>query len=145
MTEENDATGEPRAQVGALVWRFHHSALQVLLVTSRDTGRFVIPKGWTEKKLTDWDAAANEAYEEAGIKGLISNAPIGGFLYNKIIGPGFALPCLVTVYAIEAITLLEKWPEMHERERHWMHLDQAAARVEEPELKVIIKDFVPIL
>ena len=119
--------------------------MQVLLVNSRDTGRFVIPKGWCEKKLSDAEAAANEAYEESGVRGAIATEPIGEFAYTKIVGPGFAIPCIIAVYALEAITLLDKWPEMRERQRYWMTLDQAAASVEESGLKALIEDFVPVL
>jgi 8-oxo-dGTP pyrophosphatase MutT (NUDIX family) len=145
MQDYEDARVTPRAQVGALVWRIEKSVLQVLLVNSRDTGRFVIPKGWTETKFSDPEAAANEAYEEAGIQGIIASKPIGRFSYTKIIGPGFALPCVITVFSMEAVTLLSTWPEAHERTRFWMTLDQAAASVDEPELKLLIEDFVPVL
>jgi 8-oxo-dGTP pyrophosphatase MutT (NUDIX family) len=142
----DDRTSElPRAQVGAIVWRFEKSVLNVLLVNSRDTGRFVIPKGWTEKKLSDSDAAAREVFEEAGVLGLISSEPIGCFNYTKIIGPGFALPCVISVYSLQAMTLLASWPEMKERNRHWMTIEKAAASVDEPELKSLIEDFVPLL
>ncbi len=145
MQDLEDAEVSPRAQIGALVWRFHKGVLQVLLVNSRDTGRFVIPKGWTEKKLSDPQAAANEAYEEAGVQGVISTEPLGSFSYTKVIGPGFALPCVITVYPMEAETLLPSWPEMSERVRYWMTLDEAAASVDEPELKLLIEGFVPVL
>ncbi len=144
MVDTDDAMS-PRDQVGALVWRFEKSILQVLLVSSRDTGRYVIPKGWTEKKLTDPEAAANEAFEEAGIRGIISDTPIGKFEYSKIMGPGFALQCVITVYPMEAIEILKAWPEMNERTRFWMPISNAAESVDEPELKVLIQDFVPTL
>lgn len=145
MQNEINPDDLPRRQVGALVWRFEKSILQVLLVNSRYTGRFVIPKGWCEKKLSDADAAAKEAYEEAGVRGAIAPEPIGEFGYLKIVGPGFALPCIIAVYALEAHTLLQIWPEMRERQRHWMTLEQAAASVEETALKQLIDNFVPIL
>ncbi len=145
MQTNDDTLILPRRQVGALVWRFRKSVLQVLLVNSRDTGRFVIPKGWTEKKLSDPEAAANEAYEEAGILGHTSEEPLGEFPYTKVLGPGFALPCVIAVYALEAVTELESWPEMAERRRSWMTLNEAAASVDEPELKQLIEEFVPVL
>jgi 8-oxo-dGTP pyrophosphatase MutT (NUDIX family) len=145
LYSENKNLEKPRAQVGALVWRFEKGVLQILLVNSRDTGRFVIPKGWTEKKLSDPQAAANEAFEEAGITGSISQEPIGQFYYQKIIGPGFALPCVITVYALEATNELKKWPEMHQRKRYWMTLDEASTSVDEPELKLLIDGFIPVL
>lgn len=142
---ESDSASQPRRQVGALVWRFDDGALQVLLVTSRDTGRFVIPKGWPMKKLADPKAAAREAFEEAGVTGKPGSKPIGHYDYNKIFGPGFALPCRVTVYPMQAAKILSKWPEKSERKRHWMLLDQAAASVHEPGLRNLIEHFVPVL
>ena len=135
----------PRQQIGALVWRFDDGFLQILLVTSRDTGRFVIPKGWTEDKLTDPEAAAREAFEEAGITGEIKDEPCGAYAYIKVIGPGFALPCVVDVYSMQASKVLPKWPEKSERSRHWFDLDSAADKVAEPELADLIRNFVPTL
>jgi 8-oxo-dGTP pyrophosphatase MutT (NUDIX family) len=137
--------GPARKQVAALVWRMDDGVLKVLLVTSRDTGRFVIPKGWPMKNLSDAKAAATEAYEEAGVSGRITSRPIGHYDYNKIFGPGFALPCRVMVYAMEARKILPKWPEKAERKRFWMTLQDAAASVHEPELRDLIEDFVPVL
>jgi 8-oxo-dGTP pyrophosphatase MutT (NUDIX family) len=141
----SDAGNQPRKQVGALAWRFDDGVLKVLLVTSRDTGRFVIPKGWPMKKLSDAKAAAREAFEEAGIGGSIFAEPIGSYEYNKIFGPGFALPCRVMVYSMQVAKILPKWPEKGQRKRHWMTLDMAAASVHEPDLRELIEDFVPVL
>ena len=144
-TVESDAANQPRRQVGALVWRFDEGVLKVLLVTSRDTGRFVIPKGWPMKKLTDAKAAAKEAFEEAGVTGKTGAKPIGHYDYNKIFGPGFALPCRVIVYSMQLGKALAKWPEKSERKRQWMTLDDAAGSVHEPELRDLIENFVPVL
>ena len=134
-----------RKQVGALVWRMDEGVLKVLLVTSRDTGRFVIPKGWPMKKTKDSKAASIEVFEEAGVTGRIAPKPIGHYDYSKIFGPGFALPCRVMVYAMEATRILPKWPEKGERKRFWMTLEDAAASVHEPELRDLIEEFVPLL
>lgn len=136
---------QPRKQVGTLAWRFDHGVLKVLLVTSRDTGRFVIPKGWPMRNIGNSKAAAREAYEEAGIGGKISPLPIGSYEYNKIFGPGFALRCRVMVYSMQVAKILTKWPEKSERKRHWMSLDDAAASVHEPELRKLIEEFVPVI
>ncbi|MCX7865491.1 MAG: DUF47 domain-containing protein, partial [Novosphingobium sp.] len=77
--------------------------------------------------------------------GRISSRPIGHYDYNKIFGPGFALPCRVMVYAMEARKILPKWPEKAERKRFWMTLEDAAASVHEPELRELIVTFVPVL
>ncbi len=142
---EPDEVDSPRPQIGALVWRFEKGFLKVLLVTSRDTGRFVIPKGWTEAKLTDPQAAAREAFEEAGILGEIKSEPLGTYAYTKVMGPGFALPCLVAVYSMQTLKIAPKWPEMGERSRNWFDLDEAASQVAEPELADLIRNFVPTL
>jgi 8-oxo-dGTP pyrophosphatase MutT (NUDIX family) len=134
-----------RKQVGALVWRMDEGVLKILLVTSRDTGRFVIPKGWPMKNLKDSKAAAVEAFEEAGVTGRVTAKPIGHYDYRKIFGPGFALPCRVMVYAMETTKILPKWPEKSERKRFWMTLEDAAASVHEPELRALIENFVPVL
>ncbi len=142
---DSQAANPPRKQVGALAWRFDHGVLKVLLVTSRDTGRFVIPKGWPIKKLSDAKAAAREAYEEAGVGGKTSSMPIGSYEYNKIFGPGFALPCKVMVYSMQVAKVLPKWPEKSERKRHWMTLSDAASSVDEAELRDLIEEFVPVI
>ncbi len=142
---DSEGANQPRKQVGALAWRFDQGVLKVLLVTSRDTGRFVIPKGWPMKRLSNSRAAAREAYEEAGVGGKTSSQPIGSYEYNKIFGPGFALQCRVTVYSMQVAKVLSKWPEKSERTRHWMTLDEAAANVDEPELSAIIEEFVPVV
>ena len=135
----------PRRQVGALVWRMENGVLEVLLVTSRDTGRFVIPKGWPMKGLSDAKAAAQEAYEEAGVEGKPGKTPIGHYSYSKIFGPGFALPCVVDVYAMQLDKILKRWPEKQERKRRWMLLHDAALSVHEPELRDLIDRFIPVL
>lgn len=141
----SQAAGDLRKQVGALAWRFDQGVLKVLLVTSRETGRFVIPKGWPMKKLSNAKAAGREAFEEAGVGGKMSSAPIGYYEYNKIFGPGFALPCRVVVYSMQVARILPKWPEKNERTRHWMTLDNAASSVHEPELRDLIEAFVPVI
>jgi 8-oxo-dGTP pyrophosphatase MutT (NUDIX family) len=133
-----------RRQVGALVWRFDEGVLKVLLVTSRETGRFVIPKGWPMKNIADSEAAAREAFEEAGVKGTIRARPIGHYNYSKIFGPGFALRCRVTVYAMQGSHIVSKWPEKSERKRYWMTLEDAAKSVHEPQLRDLIEDFIPV-
>lgn len=139
------ATEEARRQVGALVWRMEDGVLEVLLITSRDTGRFVIPKGWPMKGMSDAKAAAQEAFEEAGVVGKIAKKPFSHYRYNKIFGPGFALPCIVDVYAMQLDKKLKRWPEKFERKRYWMPLREAAQSVHEPDLRDLINRFVPVL
>jgi 8-oxo-dGTP pyrophosphatase MutT (NUDIX family) len=142
-TDNSDADIKPRRQVAALPFVKQKDGLQVLLVTSRETGRLVLPKGWTEKGKTDAAAAALEAYEEAGVKGNIAGKPIGSYNYTKIIGPGFALSCIVDVYSLEVKKHLKDWPEKSQRERLWLSPSEAAHRVAEPALAEILRRFKP--
>src|ERR1700759_3777960 len=87
-------------QVGALPWRRDKGVLQVMLVTSRDSGRFVIPKGWPMKALSDPMSAAREAWEEGGVEGVIPRHAIGSYLYEKRLSDGRGLSCQVSVYPL---------------------------------------------
>jgi 8-oxo-dGTP pyrophosphatase MutT (NUDIX family) len=142
-TGKNDTEVEPRKQVAALPYAKVNGAIKVMLVTSRETGRPVLPKGWAEKSLSDPEAAEREAFEEAGLKGKISKKPVGSYDYVKIVGPGFALPCTVAVYPLQIRKHLKIWPEKAERERLWLTVEEAASRVAEPELAKILRNFKP--
>jgi 8-oxo-dGTP pyrophosphatase MutT (NUDIX family) len=73
-----------RRQIAALPFRRTTAGeIEILLITSRETGRFIIPKGWPMKRLSDPDAAAREAYEEAGVVGKVQRKPICDYLYWK--------------------------------------------------------------
>ena len=143
-TSKSDADIKPRRQVAALPFEKCKDGIRVMLVTSRETGRPVLPKGWTEKNLTDAQAAEQEAFEEAGLKGKIAKKPIGAYDYVKIIGPGFALNCIVDVYPLEIKKHLKAWPEKGQRERLWLTPSEAALRVSEPELAEILRNFKPV-
>ena len=93
--------------------------------------------------MKDSAAAALEAFEEAGVKGNVSGKPIGRYNYTKIIGPGFALPCMVEVYPLEVKKHMKDWPEKSQRERLWMSPSEAANRVAEPALAEILRRFKP--
>ena len=139
----DDAEIKPRRQVAALPYEKTKDGIRVMLVTSRETGRPVLPKGWPEKNLSDAEAAEQEAFEEAGLKGKIARKPIGAYDYVKVIGPGFALPCTVDVYPMEVRKHLKSWPEKGQRERMWLTLHEAAHRVSEPGLAAILRGFKP--
>jgi 8-oxo-dGTP pyrophosphatase MutT (NUDIX family) len=133
----------PRRQVAALPYRIVAGGLEILLITSRDTGRWVIPKGGLMKKHTEAQAAAVEALEEAGLRGTVSKKPIGGYSYDK--GPGASEPrvCQVKVYALAVTRQLKKFKEKGQRELQWMTQEEAAAQVAEPELSELIRSFAP--
>lgn len=127
-------------QVAALCWRRRKGTVEVLLVTSRETRRWVIPKGWPMDGLADYNAARREAFEEAGVEGHMRREPLGTFFYEKR-GKKEVLPVTVTVYALEVETKRKAWPEMKERERSWFSTHDAVLRVAEPGLKNILRDF----
>jgi 8-oxo-dGTP pyrophosphatase MutT (NUDIX family) len=125
-------------QVAALPFRRLNGETEVLLVTSRDTGRWVIPKGWWSKRQKGHKAAAREAKEEAGVAGKISSKPLGHFSYIKSDRSADG-PIDVTVFLLAVRKELKRWPEQDQRQRAWFAIESAAARVQEPALSSIIK------
>lgn len=133
------ATAEVRAQVGALPVRFSSSGEpEILLVTTRTTRRWIVPKGWRSKRLKDHDAAAREAREEAGIVGRVRKKPIGQYEYWKRMQDHFVL-CEVTLYRLDARRQLADWQEQSQRRSHWFKLEDAADIVDEPGLKALLR------
>ncbi len=131
-------------QVAALPWRkTKNGSVQVLLITSRETKRWVIPKGWPMKNLTDHNAAKTEAFEEAGVIGHIRRLAIGHFDYNKTYKRKDPAPMRVDVYLLRVEELLKKWPEANERKRKWFSVEEAAGLVAEPGLAAIISHLDP--
>ncbi|MGC2397541.1 MAG: NUDIX hydrolase [Rhodomicrobium sp.] len=127
-----------RRQVAALPLRLaKNGAIEILLVTSRDTGRWIIPKGWTSKRLRDCKAAAREAREEAGVKGKILRKAIGTYRYIKReLGNGALIE--VRVFLLKVSKRCKRWPEKRERRRAWFDIEDAASRVSDPELSILI-------
>lgn len=137
----------PRTQYGALCWRRSRGQVEVLLVTSRETGRWVIPKGWPNSPLSPQASAAREAWEEAGVKGEMGPACIGVFSYEKVIdhdlpGPP-TLPCVVTVFPLRVTHQNRSFPEARQRRLKWFARDKAARKVDEVELQAMIAAFDP--
>jgi 8-oxo-dGTP pyrophosphatase MutT (NUDIX family) len=130
-----------RKQYAALAWRNRGRGRQVLLISSRDTGRWVIPKGWPIKGLSPAETAAREAFEEAGLGGRISKKPIGVFEYAKRLDDGRLQPCRVEVYALHKQIQYLEWPEQGQRRLRWFSVREAAEAVDEPDLGHIIKTF----
>lgn len=125
-------------QYGAICWRMHRSKVEVLLITSRDTGRWVIPKGWPMDKRSPAEAAQQEAWEEAGVRGDVANTAIGLFNYVKLLTPKRSCECVVKVFALRVSELLDKFPERKERRRKWFTAEKAARMVVEPELRQLL-------
>jgi 8-oxo-dGTP pyrophosphatase MutT (NUDIX family) len=131
---------KPRTQYAALPYR-RAPGLEILLVTSRETGRWVIPKGWPIPSVSRRKAAAIEALEEAGVEGRMAREPLGDFDYFKILRSGESQACRVTVFALEVKAQRDSWPEQAERTVQWFDSQAAAAAVQESGLKQIILDF----
>jgi predicted phosphate transport protein (TIGR00153 family) len=115
--------------------------VEVLLVTSRGTGRWVLPKGNRMKGLSPHAAAAREALEEAGIEGAACPAALGSYRYRKQLRTGAALMVDVDVYPFAVTAELAEWPERAQRERRWFPLPEAAKLVDEPDLRVLMRGF----
>lgn len=129
----------PRSQFGALCWRMHRGRAEVLLITSRDTGRWVIPKGWPMEGKSAAQSAAQEAWEEAGVKGAPGQEALGLYAYAKARKTKEALPCVVTVFPLRVEGLAARFPERKERRRRWFGADRAARLVAEPELRALLQ------
>ncbi len=127
-------------QVAALCYRDTETGKQVLMITSRDTGRWIIPKGWPVEGLDGPGSALQEAWEEAGVEAAdISPEPIGTYEYDKGLGDGSAIPILASVYCVRVGSLADTYPEVDERRREWMAPGTAAELVDEPQLKEILR------
>ena len=100
-----------RLQVAALPWRSTGDDVEVLLVTSRETRRWVVPKGWPESGEQLHEAAAREAAEEAGVHGPVSQFEIGRFYYGKALSSGLRKRCEVMVFPLKVEAAYDQWPE----------------------------------
>lgn len=132
---------EPYVQAAALPWRKTRRGIEVLMVTSRRTGRWVLPKGWPEKRETLYEAAQREAREEAGCEGKIATESLGSFHYEKMMERGIVRTCRVDVFPLRVERELEKFPERRKRDRVWVRPETAATMVAEPELRELLIDF----
>ncbi|RVT83343.1 NUDIX hydrolase [Rhodobacteraceae bacterium CCMM004] len=129
----------PARQIAALPIRWDDKGkLRILMVTSRDTGRWVMPKGWTMSGKSPWRAAEIEALEEAGAVGYIAEDPLGDYRYDKVLDDGSIVPVRVRLYPMIVERLKKRWPERAERERRWFSPKGAARRVDEPDLARIL-------
>lgn len=139
----SEGGGDPRTQFGAVCWRLAKSGaksgVEVLLITSRDTGRWVIPKGWPIRDMAPEASAAREAWEEAGVEGAADPHCLGLYSYDKGIGPERTpLPCVVAVYGLHVARLASSFPEKDQRRRKWFSPRKAARKVAEPELQALL-------
>ena len=129
---------KPRTQYGALPFRFVEGQLEILLATSRETKRWIIPKGWPMKGRAPHRTAEREAFEEAGLVGKIQHRAIGSYFYEKKLKDGALVPCEVEVFPLSVHEQRRRWPEYNQRETRWFEPEEAAASVQEPELATLI-------
>lgn len=134
---------QTRTQCVALCYRMTKDKVQVLLVTSRGTGRWILPKGWPINGKSAAETALQEAWEEAGVKGRARDICLGMYSYGKWMGPDRILPCVGLVYPVQVKSLALKYPEKEERRRKWFSLKKAASKLDEAELAELVRSFDP--
>ena len=132
-----------RTQFAALCYRVVNDKVQVLLITSRRGGRWIIPKGWPMHGKAPEDAALQEAWEEAGVKGKVTGPCMGLYSYRKGLNKKTNLPCVAMIYPVKVKSISNKFPEAGSRRRKWMTPKKAAAKIREPELAGILRRFDP--
>ncbi|WP_249138260.1 NUDIX hydrolase [Phenylobacterium montanum] len=128
-------------QYAALPYRLEGRRVEVMLITSRDTGRWVIPKGWPMGGLSPQEAAAVEAAEEAGLIGEIAQRPIGSYHYLKRLKKEQSKSIQVIVFPFRVEERVEDFKEQGERTARWFPYKEAAGLVAEPSLRRLIRDF----
>ena len=135
----------PRLQYAALPYRRRaDGGIEILLITSRETRRWIIPKGWPAPGLAPHDSAKKEAIEESGAVGRISERSIGFYHYTKLL-VGAAVPCKVEVFPLEVEEQLTSWLEEGQRQVQWFELQEAGHAVQEPELSAVIMSLAALL
>lgn len=119
-----------RTQVGAIPYALEDGVPVFLLVTSRRTGRWIFPKGACRSDEEASSCAAREAFEEAGVEGKVSGAPVGAYGDRKH-GAG---PLKVEMYPLHVTRQHDDWPEKAVRRRHWATLGEARTLLSTPGL-----------
>lgn len=121
------------------VRRTAEGGVEVLLITSRETRRWVVPRGNPIPGSTAPQSAAQEAFEEAGILGPVEPEPLGSYRYDKRRRSGAILPALVHLFRMTVEEVRDEWPEKGQRERRWFGVEEAAAAVQEADLAELIR------
>ncbi|WP_271898682.1 NUDIX hydrolase [Candidatus Phyllobacterium onerii] len=139
MAKSEKKTGRAAPQVAALPYRLDsRGRVTILLITSRRTKRYIIPKGWKMKHKKDASAAAQEAKEEAGVIGAVSKQPIGSYSYQKEFATG-KTKVKVAVYALQVTEQLWQWPEQKERTRIWVEPERAVNMISDVSLIPLLR------
>lgn len=127
-----------RVQYAALPWRMSNGSLQILLVTTRNTRRWIVPKGWPIPHRAPPECAAREAFEEAGVEGQVATESIGAFTYQKQLKSGEIVTCNVEVFPLAVARQRRAWPEKRARQTDWCSIEEALSRIAEPGLRRIV-------
>lgn len=138
-----DQKAEVRTQFAALCYRTVKAKPEFLLITSRGTKRWIVPKGWPMEGKTAPACALREAYEEAGVIGRAAAHPLGVYPYMKLMDDGAEVPCAALVYPVRVSALRAEFPEAEQRRRKWYRRKKAARKVDEPALSRLILEFDP--
>lgn len=125
-------------QAAALCVRHNGNRKDVLLITSRGTGRWILPKGWPMKDRSLAEAAAQEAWEEAGVRGVIGTEAIGTYTARKVTETGLELRCAVHVFRLDVSEVVRDFPEAGQRRRKWVTPAKAASLVQEDGLQEML-------
>ncbi len=143
--EPDKAWRKPRPQIGALPFQLDDEGqLRVMLITSRESRRWVIPKGWPMRGLKPHRAAEREAYEEAGLKGQIGKVAVGTYAYKKRLANGLNVLCEVSVFPLNVTGQRKRWPEMGQRDGRWFSPEEAADLVQGEGLQHLLRTFIPL-
>jgi 8-oxo-dGTP pyrophosphatase MutT (NUDIX family) len=135
-----------RLQYAAVPYRRRNDGTtEVMLVTSRDTKRWVIPKGWPIGGAKPHASAAREALEEAGVVGRADPGSIGAYHYLKRLKNGNTTRCKVEVFPLEVKSQRKRWREKGERRARWFELVSAAQAVREPGLRRLLRNLDALL
>ncbi|MEZ5666586.1 MAG: NUDIX hydrolase [Alphaproteobacteria bacterium] len=132
-----------KKQIAALPFVLGEHGIEFYLITSRETGRWIVPKGWPKKGLRPCELAEREAFEEAGLKGRIERKPSGQFSYVKRLEGGKEIVCVVAVYAMLVEEQATSWPEKGQRQGRWAGRAEAVRLISDPELAALIKRYQP--
>lgn len=128
-------------QYAALCYRVEDRRTRILLITSRGTKRWILPKGWLVDGMSPAETARQEAWEEAGVEGRLIKRSLGLYTYDKYYTPEKSLPCVAMVFPVAVKRLAREYPESGQRQRKWFSPKKAAAQVQEPELARILRNF----
>ncbi len=125
-------------QYAALPWRKAKSGIEILLITTSNSRRWIVPKGWPAEGLTPSECAAQEALEEAGVSGHIAPEPLGSFRHYKVRKSGENVLCTIYVFPMEVTQQRQNWPEKNMRDFRWCSVEEALARVKDLALRRLI-------